>query len=126
MEFDSKVLAQVHAGVEPRHLISVAVEHQSWPAKKLTQTALLGLAPPRMIDARVDVRVEAVFTGIRQIPGGWRLVLHELDLHDGLDALEPVLPGNHQADGSTVLVGKRLPVHPKTEEGKRVHRFVHS
>src|SRR5882724_3275548 len=103
-----EALRQVHAGVEAGNLAGVAVEGQGLAAAELADAALLGLAPARVVDGRVDVRVKAVLAGRVPVPGGRRLLLDEGDLDDGFDALESVLPGHHQAHGRAVLVGQRL------------------
>src|SRR5215470_17486867 len=82
ISFSSVVLAQVHAGVELCNLISVAIEHQRRAAEKLSQPALLGLAPAGVIYVGVHVRVEAVFMRVGHIPGGGRLSPYQLDLHN--------------------------------------------
>src|SRR6185312_16658792 len=73
----SKVLPQIHAGVQLPDLGFVAVEHQRL-APLCEQAALadapLGrLAPARLIDVRVDVGIEPVLTGRRLVPGSHRL-----------------------------------------------------
>src|SRR5690606_35209466 len=82
----SEILSEIHAAVQRRHL-AVAVEHQRRPLLReetvLTDAPLAGLRPSRMIDLRVDVRIEAVFVGSCQIPGGRRLFLDEANLDDG-------------------------------------------
>src|SRR5207248_9686933 len=42
----------------------------------------------------------------------------------GLDALEPVLPRNHQAHGRAVLIRKRFTVHSDAKQSQRIHSFV--
>jgi len=49
------MLAQVHPGVERRHLIAVTVEHQSRSPEELAQPPFLGLAPTGVIDVGVDI-----------------------------------------------------------------------
>ena len=57
-------------------------------------------------------------------PGGLRLRLLQMDLDDALDALEAVLPGNHQPDGRAVLIRQGFAVDPHRQERERVHRLV--
>src|SRR4029450_6337335 len=47
------VLLQVHARVERRDLIAVAVERQSFPAAELADASLGGLAPARVIHSGI-------------------------------------------------------------------------
>src|SRR5438132_1131858 len=100
-------LAQVHAGVEAGHLLGVAVERQRRAASDLADPSLRRLAPARMVDRRVHVRGEAVLAGRREVPRGRRLGLDEADAHDRLDALEPVLPRDDEAERRAVLVRQR-------------------
>src|SRR5438309_6114858 len=117
-------LAQVHAGVEAGHLLGVAVERQRRAASDLADPSLRRLAPARMVDRRVHVRVEAVLAGRPEVPRGRRLGLDEADAHDRLDALEPVLPRDDEAERRAVLVRQRLPVESDGEDRERVHRLV--
>src|SRR5689334_19531213 len=65
-------LLQVHAGIELADLGFIAVEHQCRPALgeqagealAIADATLARLAPARMVDLRVHVRVEAVFAGV--------------------------------------------------------------
>ena len=77
-----------------------------------------------MVHGRVDVGVEAVLLGGGLLPGRLRLLGHEADAHDGLGALEAVLPRDHDPDGRAVLVRQHLAVHAHREERERVHRLV--
>src|SRR6188472_1110531 len=88
----SEVLPEIHAGVERRDLVPVAVEHQRRPASQVGQASLAGLAPARVIDFRVDVRVEPILAGVRGLPRRAWLLVGKADAHDRLDALEAVLP----------------------------------
>src|ERR1700675_2762208 len=77
---------QVHAGIE-RGDLGVAVEHESLTLEDFAQTPLLCLAPARMIDGWIDVRIKAVFTRSRFVPTGERLPFREFHSYDGPDAL---------------------------------------
>src|SRR5690606_26441758 len=94
----SKMLAQVHARVQRGDLFGIAVEWQRLQAvaeqcESVAGDAAFGLlAPARMVDRRIDVRIEAVFVRRRRVPRRRRLAFDEFDAHDRLDALEPVLP----------------------------------
>src|SRR5690554_4140716 len=75
-------LPQIHALIKRSHLLTVAIEHQSWLAFAAEQAAradktLAGLAPAWMIDGRVDVGIKPVLMGRQQIPGGGRLLLRQ-------------------------------------------------
>src|SRR3954469_21628375 len=76
------VLLQIHAGVHARNLVAVAVEHQRPAFQELADAPLGRLAPPRVIDGGVDVRIEAVLLRRRFLPGVQRLPFRELDLDD--------------------------------------------
>src|SRR5262245_26898758 len=91
-------LPQVHPGVERRHLIAVAVERKRLPPPELADPALGGLAPAWMVHGGVHVGVEAVLLRRRLLPRGLGLLAHEADPHERLDALEPVLPRDHDPD----------------------------
>src|ERR1051326_1327969 len=72
---------EIHAGVERRDLVAVAVEHLRLVALEEARQPLLGrLAPARMVDRRVHVGVEPVLVRRLQLPGVHRLFLDEPDL----------------------------------------------
>src|SRR5205807_4773520 len=98
------VLPEVHAGVEVPHLVGVAVERERGTAPELADPPLGRLAPARVADRGVDVRVEAVLLWRGLVPRGWRLLTREPDPHDRLRALEPVLPRHDHPDRGAVLV----------------------
>ena len=58
-----------------------------------------------MWDSRVHVGGEIVLQSLKRVPEGCGAVVDQLDLHDGLDTLEPVFLGNNQADRSAMLLG---------------------
>src|SRR5215472_17646757 len=97
------VALQIHAGVERRDLVAVAVEHERLAASQLADTPLVGLAPARMAHFWIHVGVEAVLVGRGPVPRGLGLVLGEADAHDGLAALEAVLPRHHHPERRAVL-----------------------
>src|SRR5882672_7657426 len=72
------VLREIEAGVQARDLIGVAVEHQRRCSSREQTAAELpfaGLAPARVIDLRIHVRVEPVFLRRRHVPAReWPLV----------------------------------------------------
>src|SRR5574341_2281356 len=86
------ILPQVHPSVQRCDLVGVSVEHQRLPPPKLPDAPLGRLAPPRMVNCRVHVGVEAVFSWRRFLPRGVGLLTHKPDPHDRLCALKPVLP----------------------------------
>src|SRR5262245_56190647 len=59
----SEILPQVHAGVQARDLVRVAVEHERFLTTEHTDAPLAGLGPARVIDLRIHVRVETVLVG---------------------------------------------------------------
>src|SRR6202140_3441150 len=120
-----EILFQVHAGVEACHLV-VSIEHQRRALQEFTQAAFLGLAPARMIDAWIHVRIETVFAGSHLLPGVQGLVAGEADADDRLRAFESILPWNYDAEWSAVLIWERLAVQTETKQGERMHGFVHT
>src|SRR5690606_20753140 len=121
----SVVLDQVEPGVEGRHFLGVAVEHQRrLPAgdqrakTAAAEHALARLAPPRVVDVRIHVRVEPVLVRRGHVPRGLRLALGEVDTDDRLDALEAVLPRHDQAQRRAVLVRQHLAVDADRKERK--------
>src|SRR5580765_57719 len=82
------VLFQIESRVETLDLLGVAVEHQRLALEELADAAFARLAPARVIDVRIDVRVEAVFLRRRVLPGVERLPLGEPDPDDRLRPLE--------------------------------------
>src|SRR5690349_11543857 len=70
----SVVFLQVHSGIEGRHLVRVAVEGQRLATPELADPPLGGLAPARVVDGRVDVRVETVLLRRGLVPGRLRLL----------------------------------------------------
>src|SRR5438105_7014010 len=100
----SVVLSKVHAGIQARDLIAVAVEHERLAHQELADAALGRLAPARMIDRRIHARVEAVLVRRLVLPRVQRLLLDELHLHDRFDVLEAVLPRHREAERGAVLV----------------------
>src|SRR5688572_15054479 len=100
----SVILAQVHARIKRGYLIGVSVEGQRGnPAEAATDTALRRLRPARMIDGRVHVGVEAVLLRRSVIPRGVRLPVGEADAHDGLGALEAILPRDDEMQRRAIL-----------------------
>src|SRR6185436_18875480 len=116
-------LPEVHSGIERRNLVAVAVEHQRLAPEELAEAALAALRPARMIDLRIDVRVEAVLRGLLLLPRVERLVFNERHPHDRLDALEAVLPRKHEADRRAILVWQHFAVEAEPEQRQRMHHF---
>src|SRR5690606_33569050 len=99
----SVVGSQVHAVIEAGHLVRIAVEHQRRTAGGPEETTLADadfarLAPARMVDLRIDVGVEAIFLRLHASPRILRLLFHQRDADDRLDALEAVFPRHDQPD----------------------------
>src|SRR6266849_4409689 len=111
-----EVFSQVHSPIEARHQVAISVEGQRFSAAELADATLGGLAPAGMVHFRIDVGVKAVLARSGDVPGGRRLLLDEADYHDRLDSLESVLPGDHQAQRSAVLIGQRLAVQTDRQE----------
>src|SRR5712671_1727602 len=90
-----EVPAQVETLVQARDLGGVAIEHQrrlSRGEKAAADVPLGGLAPARMVDLGVHIRIETIFARRRSRPGVGGLAFGETDLDDGLGALEAVFP----------------------------------
>src|SRR6516225_12363779 len=72
----SVVGLQIHAVIEARNLLGVAVEEERGAAlgeePALSDPPLSRLAPTRMVNGRVDVGVKAVLAGVCQVPRRWR------------------------------------------------------
>src|SRR6266496_1466580 len=102
------ILAQVHAGIEARHLVAIPVEHQRLPFQEIADPAFPGLAPARMVYVWVYVGIKAILLGIHCAPGSRWLVFYEANFNYRLDTLVSVLPGHHQSDGRAILIGQRL------------------
>src|SRR5260370_29097460 len=122
----SEVFTEVHASVALRYVVGVSIEGKRLALGELTQPSLAALAPAGMIHGRIHVGVKTVLRRIGNIPGGRRLFLHELDLDDGLDAFEAVLPGHDEPDRRPVLIGQRLAIHAEAEQRQRMHGLVHA
>src|SRR5450830_1820179 len=105
-------LLQVHAGIQRRHLGLVAIELEGLALlgkqAVLTDAALGGLAPARVVHLGVHIGIEAVLVGRRLVPGRARLLVGEADAHQALGALETVFPGHHQAHRGPVLLGQHF------------------
>ena len=71
-----------------------------------------------MIHLGVHVRVEPVLVRRIGVPKGGGLLGHQVDAHDGLDALEPIFPGHHQADRPTLLGRQQLVVGAGGQDGQ--------
>src|SRR5262245_50945836 len=77
-----------------------------------------------MIDRWIDVGVEPIGLRILALPCVDRLPLHEAELHDRLDALEPVLPRDDQSNRCAVLVRQDLAVESDRKNRQWMHRLV--
>src|SRR5215213_5455980 len=77
-----EVSSQVHPGVKVADLFGVPVEEQRVAPAVLADAPLARLAPARVADVRVDVRVEAVLPRRVVVPRRLGLVAHEANLND--------------------------------------------
>src|SRR5712691_11244529 len=111
----SVVPSEIESGVQRGDLIAVAVEHHRFAPQELADAPLGVLAPPRMIDARVHVRVEAVFVRRLLLPRVERLPLDEAHFHDRLDVFEAVLPWYREPQRRAVLVWQHLVIESRDE-----------
>src|SRR5689334_12343948 len=77
---------EVEPAIKARHLLSITVEHQGWPAlheqPAFADPPFRRLAPARVIDVGIDVGVKTIFAGVLQVPGARRLLVGEADPHD--------------------------------------------
>src|SRR5262249_59502457 len=103
-----------------------AVERRSPPLQELADPPLGGVAPPRVIDRRIHVRVKAVLVWRLTLPRVDRLFCDELDLHDRLYVFEAVFPWHGQPDRRAVLGRQYLAVEADNEQRQRMHGFVHA
>ena len=118
---------EIHAGVEAGNLIGVSVEHLCGDGvgqKAGVDAALAGLCPAWMVDSGIYVGVETVLVGVDLVPGGFGLLVGEVEFDDGLAVLESVLPRHDNSDGRAVLVGQGLAVAAEGQQGEGVHGFV--
>src|SRR5687768_14477810 len=88
----SEILAEVHPRVQRGDLIPITVEHQCLALEKLANPPFPGLTPAGVVYLGVHVGIEPVLIRSRDVPGGPWLSIREPDLHNGLPALESVLP----------------------------------
>src|SRR5450432_3183590 len=89
----SKIFPQIQPAVKTRYLGGVAVEGQGGlpRTERIRTNVTFGcLAPPWMIDGRIDIGEEAILVGGGTRPSRARCVFAELNADDGLDALEAV------------------------------------
>ena len=91
------------------YLRRITIEHQGFDSvvrkQRGGQAPLRGLTPARMVNLRINIGIKAVFIWRSFFPGATGLTFCKFDLDDGLDTLEPVFPGNNQADRSAMLLG---------------------
>src|SRR6266542_222379 len=120
------IFLEVHSLVQTCHLLTVAVEHERLSAKKFADAPFAGLAPARMIDFRIDIRVKAVFLGLHHVPRRGRLLLDEAQFDNRLDALKAVLPRHDQAHRGAVLRRQNFAIQADREKRQRMHGFVHA
>src|SRR5262245_9132991 len=124
-------LNQIHSGVQARHLCIITIEDLCRHARALSEKTaaeplFFFLAPAWMITVGVHVGIEPVFMRAIEAPSRRRLFFHEADSRNGLDALESILPGNHQPKRCAVLIEKSFSVKSEREESHRMHGLVKS
>ena len=103
----SKILPQIHVGVQMRDLFFVAVKYEGRllaGKESGADDSLALLTPARMIDVRVHVGVEPVLVRRELISKRFRLLRHKLDLGQRLRALETVLPRDDEPDRCSILI----------------------
>src|SRR6266850_108563 len=115
---DSKESPQIHARVE-RSDFRIPVEQEGLALKEFAQSPLPRLAPARMINRRIHIRIKPILLRSQLIPRCFGLPFGELNADDGLDALKTILPRDGQTQGRAVLIGEHSPVEPHGEEGER-------
>src|SRR6266566_9272216 len=64
-----KVSTEVHASVQARNFVRIAVERQRFASGEIADAPLGGLTPARMIHCRIHIGVEAILSWGRQRPG---------------------------------------------------------
>src|SRR5216684_1550500 len=84
--------SKIHSRIKAGDLVSVTVEWQRRTTMILADASFARLAPARMIDGGVNVRIKAVLVGRRDIPGSRRLFLGQTNIHDRFDPFETVFP----------------------------------
>ena len=118
----------MRCAVEVRDLVAVAVEDDGRDGRGRAgarhQLRLLRLAPPGVVEGRVDVGPEAVLGRRDGRPPVERLRRRKRDAADALDALEPVLVRQRQAHRGAVLRRERGAELARDEEGQVVPGLV--
>src|SRR6185369_119647 len=111
------VLLKIHTVVQAGYLI-VTVEHQRIALQKFSEPPFFCLAPARMVDMWIHIRIKTVLMGIRVIPRGRRLAFRKTNLHNRLGAFESIFPWDHNAQGSSILVRQHFSIHSETEQSQ--------
>src|SRR5579859_731124 len=112
----SVVCLQVHAGVEFSDLVGIAVEHERVTLEEFADATLFSLAPAWMVLSGIYVGIETILKRTGAVPRCGRLAGDQRYLHNALDALEAIFPGNYKPHGRAVLSGQRLSVHADGED----------
>ena len=106
----SEEFAQIHASIETRNLVGIAVERQRRVAlgeeAAFPDLALGFLGPARMIDFRIHVRVEAVFVGVLPVPTSWWHFRNHLIRTIDLMPLKPYFQGTTKRKGAPFWLGR--------------------
>src|SRR5262245_13452584 len=98
-------------------IVAIAIEQQRRPALAGADQLLGRLAPAWMRNLRIDVGPEAVLAALQRFPVALGALVGEVEAHDRLDRLEPVLPRNRQPQRRALLLRHRLAVRTGDEEG---------
>src|SRR5688572_27291704 len=120
----SVIHSQIHPGVQMRDLFSVTIEQERLACAELADSTLVTLTPTRMADARIYVRIEAVLVRSLNVPSRGRLIGDQSNLHNRLNALEPVFPRDNQANRRAILRRQRLAVQAGSQNRQRMYGFV--
>ncbi len=99
----SKILPQIHVGVQMRDLFFVAVKYEGRllaGKESGADDSLALLTPARMIDVRVHVGVEPVLVRREVIPKRLWLLRHKLDLANDFAPLKPYFHGTTSRIGA--------------------------
>src|SRR5437879_269974 len=90
----SVIFLQIDAVLQAFYLVGIAIVYMCWAFAKFADTALIGLAPARMVLLWVHVGIEPVFTRRHAVPGGGRHGIGKADFHDRFDSFKSIFPWN--------------------------------
>src|SRR5690606_10376622 len=104
----SVVLREVLPRIERSDKLAVAVELESRVAaakEPLADPAFRGLAPARMVDLRIHVRIEAIFARLHHVPCRLRLLVGSVIRTTDLMDLKPYFHGTTSRIGAPFCLG---------------------